>query len=189
MTALDRRTLMAATVASIATPATLGAKECSTMDWITMSLEARNLAYNNVEHVGPENARKKTEGWAAASQTLREQRPKHLDLAYGNGERNRWDLYPANNPKAPCFVHIHGGYWQRGSKEIFACLSEGPLARGWSAALCAYTLAPEANSDADHQRAEKRVRLAQRQGQRARHPGADHRHRLVRGRASDLIHS
>jgi arylformamidase len=34
------------------------------------------------------------------------------------------------------FVHIHGGYWQRGSKEIFACLSEGPLARGWSAALC-----------------------------------------------------
>ena len=49
------------------------------MDWITMSLEARNLAYNNVEHVGPENARKKTEGWAAASKTLREQRSQHLD--------------------------------------------------------------------------------------------------------------
>src|SRR5205823_8498078 len=123
-----------------------GARECATagMDRITMSLEDRNLAYNNVEHVGPENARKKTEGWAAASKTLREQRPKHLDLAYGNGERNKWDLYPANDPKAPCFVHIHGGYWQRGSKEIFACLSEGPLARGWSAALCGYTLAPEA---------------------------------------------
>ena len=75
MTALDRRTLMAVTIAGIATPTTLGAKECPTMDWITMSLEARNLAYNNVEHVGPENARKKTEGWAAASQTLREQRP------------------------------------------------------------------------------------------------------------------
>src|SRR5215468_12428131 len=133
MTALGRRAFMAATAASIAAP-TAGAKECPTagMDWITMSLEDRNLAYNNVEHVGPENARKKTEGWAAASKTLREQRPKHLDLAYGNGERNKWD---------PCFVHIHGGYWQRGSKEIFACLSEGPLARGWSAALCGYTLA------------------------------------------------
>src|SRR5262245_14516382 len=92
------------------------------MDWITMSLEARNLAYNNVEHVGPENARKKTEEWAAASQTLRQQRLEHLDLAYGNGERNKWDLYPANDQKVPCFVHIHGGYWQRGSKEIFACL-------------------------------------------------------------------
>ena len=65
MTALDRRAFVAATAASIATPTTLGAKECPTagMDWITMSLEARNLAYNNVEHVGPDNARKKTEGW------------------------------------------------------------------------------------------------------------------------------
>ena len=114
MTALDRRAFMATTAACVATPTALGAKECPTMDWITMSLEARNLAYNNVEHVGPENARKKTEGWAAASKTLREQRSQHLDLAYGNGERNKWDLYPANDPKAPCFVHIHGGYWQDG---------------------------------------------------------------------------
>src|SRR5215468_5953671 len=136
---------MAVTIAGIATPTTLGAMECPGMNWITMSLEARNLAYNNVEHVGPGNARKKTEEWAAASKTLREQRPNHLDLAYGKGERNKWDLYPANDPKAPCFVHIHGGYWQRGSKEIFACLSEGPLARGWSAAMCGYTLAPEAS--------------------------------------------
>ena len=53
--------------------------------------------------------------------------------------------HPAADPKAPCFVHIHGGYWQRGSKEIFACLAEGALANGWSAALPGYTLAPEAN--------------------------------------------
>jgi acetyl esterase/lipase len=52
-----------------------------------------------------------------------------------------WDLYPAADPKAPCFVHIHGGYWQRGSKQIFACLAEGALANGWSAALPGYTLA------------------------------------------------
>jgi hypothetical protein len=78
MTALDRRTLMAVTIAGIATPTTPSAKECANAgtDWITMSLEARNLAYNNVEHVGPENARKKTESWAAASQTLREQAPR-----------------------------------------------------------------------------------------------------------------
>ena len=106
MTALDRRAFMATTAACVATPTALGAKECPTMDWITMSLEARNLAYNNVEHVGPENARKKTEGWAAASKTLREQRPKHLDLAYGNGERNKWDLYPAAR-REPIRVDSH----------------------------------------------------------------------------------
>jgi arylformamidase len=114
------------------------------MDWMTMSPEARNLAYNNVAHVGAEFARLKTEGWAAASALLRAQRPKHLDLAYAPGERTKWDLYPAAHPNAPCFVHIHGGYWQRGSKEIFACLAEGILAHGWSAALPGYTLAPEA---------------------------------------------
>jgi arylformamidase len=114
-------------------------------DWETMSLEARNLAFNNVAHVGPEFARKKTEEWTAATATLREQRPQHLDLAYAQGDRNKWDLYPAPDPMAPCLVHIHGGYWQRGSKEIFGCLAEGAAARGWSAALPGYTLAPEAS--------------------------------------------
>src|SRR6266404_5442657 len=50
MTALNRRAFMAATAGSIAAPTALSAKECPTagMDWITMSLQARNLAYNNV---------------------------------------------------------------------------------------------------------------------------------------------
>ena len=110
-----------------------------------MSLEARNLAFNNVAHVGAEVVQAKREEWTAASQALRAQRPEHLDLAYAPGERTRWDLYPAADPMAPCFVHIHGGYWQRGSKEIFACLAEGVLAHGWSAALPGYTLAPGAS--------------------------------------------
>jgi acetyl esterase/lipase len=114
------------------------------MDWMTMSLEAGNLAYNNLAHVGPEFAREKREGWAAASKALREQRPKHLDLSYAPGERTKWDLFPATDPGAPCLVHIHGGYWQRGSRETFACLAEGALAHRWSAALPGYTLAPEA---------------------------------------------
>src|SRR5262245_63966553 len=104
MTPLGRRAFMAATAASIAGPTALGAKECPTagMDWITMSLEERNLAYNNVEHVGPENARKKTERWATASKALPEQRPKHLHLAYGNGRGNKCEQPPTNHAKAPC---------------------------------------------------------------------------------------
>ncbi len=147
MAALDRRTFVAATAASVVAPTAIGAKEVmeAGMDWMTMSLEARNLAYNNVAHVGPDFARTKTESWTAASKILREQRPVHLNLAYAPGERTKWDLYPATDPKVPCFVHIHGGYWQRGSKEIFACLAEGALAHGWSAALPGYTLAPEAS--------------------------------------------
>ncbi len=115
------------------------------MDWMTMSREARDRAFNNLAHVGVEAAQARREAWAAASQALRARRPEHLDLAYAPGERTRWDLYPAADPAAPCLVHIHGGYWQRGSKEAFACLAEGALAHGWSAALPGYTLAPEAS--------------------------------------------
>jgi hypothetical protein len=46
MTAFHRRAFMAATAASVAAPTALGAKECPTMDWITMSLEARGLIAN-----------------------------------------------------------------------------------------------------------------------------------------------
>lgn len=114
-------------------------------DWQTLTPAERNAAYNNALHIGPEFAQRKRDEWAAASDVLRKQRPRHLDLAYGERERTQWDLYPAADPNAPCFVHIHGGYWQRGSKEAFACLAEGVLAHGWSAALPGYTLAPEAN--------------------------------------------
>ncbi|MFN0304430.1 MAG: alpha/beta hydrolase [Burkholderiales bacterium] len=112
---------------------------------MTMSLEARNLAFNNVAHAGAAFVQQKNEGWTAASTALRTQRPQHLDLPYGPRDRTKWDLYPSADPNAPCFVFIHGGYWQRGSKEMFACVAEGALANGWSAALPGYTLAPEAS--------------------------------------------
>jgi len=69
----------------------------------------------------------------------------HLDRRYGKRERNTWDLFPVSDPDAPCLVFIHGGYWQRNSKEQFSNVIAGPHARGWSAALPGYTLAPDAS--------------------------------------------
>jgi arylformamidase len=144
MRSFDRRSFMTTAAAIIGSKAA-EARECTKdYDWETMSLEERNLAFNNVAQVTPELALKKTEEWTAATIKLREQRPHHLNLAYGPGERNKWDIYPGSDPTAPCLVHIHGGYWQRGSKETFGCLTEGALTRGWSAALPGYTLAPQA---------------------------------------------
>lgn len=112
------------------------------MDWNRMSANEKNAAYNNVADVGPDFAADKTRGWLEASTKLRAQHPRHLNLAYANYERTAWDFYPATDPNAPCYVFLHGGYWQRGSKEIYACMVQGVLARGWSAALPGYTLAP-----------------------------------------------
>jgi len=66
-------------------------------------------------------------------------------LRYGPKERNTWDLFPSDDPNAPCIVFIHGGYWQRNSKDQFASMIAGPFAHGWAAALPGYTLAARAS--------------------------------------------
>ena len=42
-------------------------------------------------------------------------------------------------------MFIHGGYWQRNSREDFSHLAEGIRAHGWAAALPSHTLAPDAS--------------------------------------------
>jgi acetyl esterase/lipase len=117
----------------------------NSLNWQHLSPEERNLAFNNRAHVGAGFATQINERWAADSALLRQQRPEHLNLEYRAGDRTRWDFYPAHDPRAPCCVHIHGGFWQRGSRESFACMAQGILARGWSAAFAGYTLAPQAS--------------------------------------------
>jgi arylformamidase len=113
------------------------------MDWGTMSKAERDAAYNNTDAV--KNSAELNEARIAASAAFRKAHPEHLDLRYGPRERNTWDLFPAKDANAPCLVFIHGGYWQRNSKDQFASLIGGVYAHGWAAALPGYTLAPDAS--------------------------------------------
>jgi arylformamidase len=113
------------------------------MNWETMSHAERDAAYSNTGAVA--NSAELIARFAAVSVQFRAAHPEHLDCRYGPRERNAWDLFPAADPNAPCLVFIHGGYWQRNSKEAMAGLIAGPCARGWSAALPGYTLAPDAS--------------------------------------------
>jgi len=111
--------------------------------WGLLSKPERDAAYNNSEAVVDSpvlNAAREM-----ASSVFRATNQMHLDLRYGMRERNAWDLFPVADPDAPCIVFIHGGYWQRNSKEQFSNLIAGPHARGWAAALPGYTLAPDAS--------------------------------------------
>jgi arylformamidase len=112
------------------------------MNWGALSRAERDAAYDNIAAV-PNSAALNVER-GAASAAFRAAHSGHLDLRYGPRERNTWDLFPAANPDAPCLVFIHGGYWQRNSKDQFANLIAGAYALGWSAALPGYTLAPGA---------------------------------------------
>ena len=111
------------------------------MNWGIMSQAERDAAYDNTNHV--KNSAALNQARAEASAAFRAAHPGHLDVRYGPRERNLWDLYPAADPDAPCIVFIHGGYWQRNSKDVMASLIAGPFAMGWSAAVPGYTLAPE----------------------------------------------
>jgi arylformamidase len=110
--------------------------------WAMLNQAQRNAAYDNNAAVS--DSAKLIEERNAASAALRAAHPARLDLAYGPRERNCWDLFPAENPQAPCLVFIHGGYWQRNSREVFSMMAEGVMAHGWSAALPGYSLAPQA---------------------------------------------
>jgi arylformamidase len=96
--------------------------------------------YNNrarvPEHVAI-NAR-----WFAASAEYRTQKHGRLDLAYGSGERQRYDLFPGNADPRPLVVYIHGGYWQRGDRAEYAFLARELNAAGLAVALPSYSLCP-----------------------------------------------
>jgi arylformamidase len=109
--------------------------------WRGMTRTALDAAYNNSAAV-PNSAEKVTE-WTERSGRFREAHPGLLDLSYGPRLRNRVDVFRCGNQDAPLFAYIHGGYWQRNSKDMYSCLAEGPLARGFDVAMIGYTLAPE----------------------------------------------
>lgn len=67
-----------------------------------------------------------------------------LGLAYGETERQKFDLFlPEGAPKG-LLVYVHGGYWLAFGRDSWSHLAAGALARGWACAMPSYTLAPEA---------------------------------------------
>jgi acetyl esterase/lipase len=115
----------------------------SRLNWAALSQADRDAAYDN--NAAVKNSAALIAERNEASKTMRASRKSFLDLPYGDRERTKIDLYPAPDATAPCLVFLHGGYWQRNSREVFAMLVEGVAAHGWSVALPGYSLAPDAS--------------------------------------------
>jgi arylformamidase len=113
------------------------------LHWHLLSQAERDAAYDNNKAVA--NSAALIAARNAASAELRAAHGAELDIPYSRQERTKIDLYPARNKSAPCLVFIHGGYWQRNSRDVFAMLVEGMAAHGWSVAIPGYSLAPEAS--------------------------------------------
>jgi len=107
-----------------------------------MDRAALDAAYNNSAAVA--DSAEYLARWTERSARLRRERPERLDLRFGAAPRACLDYFACGQPDAATLLFIHGGYWQRNAKEIFAFVAEGPLARGTNVAVTGYTLAPEA---------------------------------------------
>jgi arylformamidase len=113
------------------------------LNWSALSQAERDATYDNNKAVADSAALIGARN--AASAKVRVLHPSTLGIAYGTGERTKFDLYPAQDGSAPCLVFLHGGYWQRNSREDFAMMIEGLAAHGWSVAIPGYSLAPQAS--------------------------------------------
>ena len=107
-----------------------------------MDRKALDRAYNNIAAV-PDVAETMAD-FGRRSSAIYERVGIKRDLTYGETASQRIDWIPGPHAGAPTIAYIHGGYWQSLSKEKFAFVATGPLARGFNVALIEYTLAPQA---------------------------------------------
>ncbi|MEM8856289.1 MAG: alpha/beta hydrolase [Pseudomonadota bacterium] len=81
--------------------------------------------------------------WATEARRFRQTGECRLDVAYGLGPRERYDLFlPEGTPKGLA-VFIHGGYWMAFDKTFFSHLAAGPRAKGFAVLVPSYPLCPQ----------------------------------------------
>lgn len=66
-----------------------------------------------------------------------------LDISYGDGPRNRLDLFLPEGPAKGLVVFVHGGFWLALDKSFWSHLAAGAVASGYAVAMPSYTLCPE----------------------------------------------
>ena len=85
--------------------------------------------------------------WQRESERVRTDAAGARDVAYGPLSRNRFDVFTPKGaaPIAgwPALIFIHGGYWQRLSKEDWSVIAAPFVANGMAAAILGYTLCPQ----------------------------------------------
>ncbi|KIC31543.1 alpha/beta hydrolase [Leisingera sp. ANG-S5] len=100
-------------------------------------------AYANGAYI--ENADKYPPRWAASAEDFRNSLHERarLNIPYGEGERQTFDLFLPEGAAKGLFVFVHGGYWLAFDKSSWSHLARGALSHGWAVAMPSYDLCPE----------------------------------------------
>ncbi len=111
-----------------------------------LTLEELARRYNNGAAV-PDWADTLLPRWQRESERVRADAAGARDVAYGSLPRNRFDVFTPTGVAPvggwPTLVFIHGGYWQRLSKEDWSVIAAPFVANGMAAVIAGYTLCPQ----------------------------------------------
>jgi arylformamidase len=90
------------------------------------------------------NFQEQMDGYKTASAATRARLRSQLDVRYGEGPRQRVDLFfPDGEARdLPIHIFIHGGYWRAQVKEGYSFVADGVVVAGAIAAILEYTLMP-----------------------------------------------
>lgn len=81
--------------------------------------------------------------WEVDADTFRSKAHCELDVPYGEGAREKYDLFHPAGPSKGLFVFVHGGYWLRFDKSYWSHIAAGALARGFTVCMPSYPLCPD----------------------------------------------
>ena len=85
--------------------------------------------------------------WQRESERVRAKAVGARDVTYGPLPRNRFDVFAPEGAAPPggwpTLVFIHGGYWQRLSKDDWSVIAAPFVANGMAAVIVGYTLCPQ----------------------------------------------
>ena len=107
-----------------------------------MDAQTLEAQYNLRARRGGDDFDALVECWLARSATHRDQSGARVNLSYGEGEREKLDYFSGGDENGPLLVYIHGGYWQRGDKNMYSFVTEAFIRHGVSVAVLNYNLTP-----------------------------------------------
>ena len=80
--------------------------------------------------------------WTRDSEAARAELDCQTDIRYGQGDKQKLDVFRCGDASAPVLVYFHGGYWQRGDKSIYSFLATPFVAAGVNVVVVGYDLCP-----------------------------------------------
>ena len=80
--------------------------------------------------------------WMSRSEAARKSLDGKLDIRYGEGDKQKLDVFSCGDTTAATLVYFHGGYWQRGDKSIYSFLAIPFVAATVNVVIVGYDLCP-----------------------------------------------